>query len=91
MQRRDRDHHLLQRLGHRVRTLRETTGKSQEDLAHEADVHRTYLSGVERGVRNPSLTTLARIAAALGVSLAVVVEGLNLDMDSEHRKETPNG
>jgi transcriptional regulator with XRE-family HTH domain len=42
---------------------------SQEDLAEMADLHRTYISDVERGVRNVSIATASRIAQALGVDL----------------------
>ena len=58
------------RFGHRVRELRETKGLSQEELAFKVGVHRTYLGGIERGERNPSLKNIDLIAKALGVSLA---------------------
>jgi transcriptional regulator with XRE-family HTH domain len=60
-----------------VRTLREAKGWSQERLAEEAGVHRTYLGGIERGLRNPSLRNIAKLARALGVSLARLFEGLS--------------
>jgi transcriptional regulator with XRE-family HTH domain len=50
-----------------VKQLREARGLSQEGLAFEAELHRTYISGVERGVRNPTITVVAKIARALGV------------------------
>jgi transcriptional regulator with XRE-family HTH domain len=53
--------------GKAVRTLRETTGLSQEALADRAGVHRTYLGGIERGERNLSLANILRVADALGV------------------------
>lgn len=56
-------------LGRQIRSLRTGRGWSQEHLADEADMHRTYMWGIERGVRNPSLRHLAQIADALGVSL----------------------
>jgi transcriptional regulator with XRE-family HTH domain len=55
-------------VGLNVRNLREGRGLSQEDLAFEANLHRTYISGVERGVRNPTVSVLGKIAAALGVT-----------------------
>ena len=57
-------------LGKRVRQLRQGRGWSQEHLADEAGMHRTYMWGIERGVRNPSLRHLTQLADALGVSIA---------------------
>lgn len=62
--------------GKRVRELRLATGLSQEALAHKAGIDRTYMSGVERGVRNPSLKNIARIAKALDVGVAELMEGV---------------
>ena len=50
-----------------VRRLREKRGWSQEELSFESELHRTYISGVERGVRNPTITVLKKISVALGV------------------------
>jgi ribosome-binding protein aMBF1 (putative translation factor) len=57
-------------LGRRIRQLRNVKGWSQEYLADEAGMHRTYLWGIEQGVRNPSIRHLSQIADALGVSVA---------------------
>jgi transcriptional regulator with XRE-family HTH domain len=54
--------------GQAVRGIRRERGLSQEGLALECGLDRTYLSGIERGVRNPSLSNVFKIAAALGVS-----------------------
>lgn len=61
-------------LAARIRALRDRKGWSQERLAAESGLHRTYLGGIERAVRNPSLKNLARIAAALDVSLKTLFE-----------------
>jgi transcriptional regulator with XRE-family HTH domain len=53
--------------GRRVRQLRHAKGLSQEGLADRADIHRTYIGGIERGERNPTLTMIMRLAEALGV------------------------
>lgn len=53
------------RLGANVKRLREQLGLSQEQLAFDAEMHRTYVSGIERGVRNPTVTVLERLAIAL--------------------------
>jgi len=56
--------------GTRVRQLREEHGWSQEDFAHRAELDRTYVSGIERGRRNPTLDIIHRLARALGVQVA---------------------
>ena len=61
---------IEERFGERVRSLRQSKGLSQEDLAFKAGMHRTYLGGIERGERNPSLRNIAAIAKALGVTLS---------------------
>lgn len=59
----------LQRIvGRNIRRLRLERGLSQEDLAAEIGVHRTYMGGVERGERNLTLRSLERLAGRLGVS-----------------------
>ena len=57
-------------VGRNVRQARQAMGLSQEALAHKAEIDRTYVSGVERGVRNPTVTILARLAEALGTKPA---------------------
>ena len=58
------------RFGERIRELRTTKGLSQEELAFKSGVHRTYLGGIERGERNPSLRNISAIAKALGVDIS---------------------
>lgn len=67
---------VLKKFGLRVRQLRETRGWSQEDFAEKADLHRTYVSGIERGTRNPTLTVLERIAGGFGMPIDQLLEGL---------------
>ena len=55
--------------GRRVRELRLARGLSQEELAFKVGIHRTYVGGVERGERNPSLKNIASIARALNITL----------------------
>jgi transcriptional regulator with XRE-family HTH domain len=62
--------------GRRVRELRRQKRLSQEQLAARADLHWTYVSGVERGLRNPGLNTLVRLANALDVSLPELLADL---------------
>ena len=60
----------LVRFGARVRTARQAAGLSQEALADESGLHRTYVGGVERGERNIGLLNLIRLARALRVEPA---------------------
>ena len=59
---------ILQRLGRNVRRLRSAQGLSQEEFADEAGIHRTYVSDIERGARNPTIKIVDRLANALGVA-----------------------
>jgi transcriptional regulator with XRE-family HTH domain len=52
-------------LGAAIQRLRNEAGLSQEELADRSEIHLTHIGGLERGVRNPSYTTLVRLAAAL--------------------------
>jgi transcriptional regulator with XRE-family HTH domain len=56
------------RLGQNVRRLRGAKGWSQEDYADEAGIHRTYVSHIERGRRNPTITVVEKLAKPLGVT-----------------------
>jgi transcriptional regulator with XRE-family HTH domain len=60
---------VRKRVGSNVRRLRRAKGLSQEELAYRAEVHQTYLSGVEGAKRNPSIDVLTRIAGALDVDI----------------------
>ncbi len=59
---------IRKRLGLNVKRLRKEKGLSQEDFSFEAEIHRTYVSDVERGARNPTITIVERFAKALGVT-----------------------
>lgn len=62
-----------------VRRLRKARGLTQEQLAHDAGIDLTYLGGIERGRRNPSLAVLVRLSDALGVRPASLFD----DVDAE--------
>jgi len=55
------------KFGERVRQLRLEMEMSQEEFAAKVEIHRTYIGGIERGERNPTLTMIARLAVALKV------------------------
>ena len=61
---------VQKKFGERVRSIRLRRGISQEALADKAGLHRTYVSSVERGERNATLTTIEKLAMALEVSMA---------------------
>ena len=66
----------LHKFGGNLLAIRESQKFSQEQLADLANMHRTYLSGIERGIRNPSLHNILRLARALNVDLSDLLEGL---------------
>jgi transcriptional regulator with XRE-family HTH domain len=61
---------VRERFGYAVKSRRDELGLTQEELAHKAAIHRTYLSDVERGTRNVSLVNIELLARALGLSMA---------------------
>ncbi len=65
---------IRERIGWNLRRLRRERGVTQEDFATDSGFDRGYISGVERGIRNPSVLVLARIASALGVDVAELVD-----------------
>ena len=69
---------VRRRVGANVRKFRGEAGVSQEELAFEAGLHRTYVSGVERGVRNPTVTVLERIANALKVPASRLLDEISI-------------
>ena len=58
---------IRKQLGINVQKYRREKGWSQEELAFESGLHRTYISGVERGVRNPTVEVVGKMAEALNV------------------------
>ena len=73
---------LLVAFGQAVRKLRTARGLSQERLAEDVGIHRTYIGDVERGLRNIGLLNVDRVARALGTDLA----GLMSEVESERRR-----
>lgn len=60
------------RFGNAVRVARTTAGLTQEELAERAGLDRSYIGGVERGDRNPTLIVIEKIAGGLGITLAAL-------------------
>ena len=63
------------RLSLNMRRLRQSKGWSQEELAHEAGLHRTYISDLERGARNPTITVVDKLATAFEVKVGALLDG----------------
>ena len=66
--------YVRSRLAINMKTLRKERGWSQETLALEADLDRTYVSGIERKVKNPTITVVERIAKALNCGLGDLLD-----------------
>jgi len=67
---------VLAAFGSNVRKAREAKDFTQEKLAEKADLDQTYISGIERGVRNPSVISIVRIAKALGTTVSEISKGI---------------
>jgi transcriptional regulator with XRE-family HTH domain len=65
---------VRRRLGLNLKKLREDQGFSQESFADHCGLHRTYISGIERGVRNPTVLILDKIAKALKVPVGTLLD-----------------
>ena len=65
---------LKELLGAAIKAERSALGISQEELAYRADLHRTYISDVERGTRNPSIASIQKLASALKISVSMLFE-----------------
>ena len=65
------------RLGQNVRRLCEAKGWSQEDYADRAGIHRTYVSDIERGRRNPTVIVVEKLAEPLGVTAGQLLDSEN--------------
>ncbi|WP_013325434.1 helix-turn-helix domain-containing protein [Gloeothece verrucosa] len=70
---------ILRALGSQVKRHRTKLGLSQEELGFRSNLDRTYISGVERGVRNPSFTALVSLASGLGLTLSELLDNLEVE------------
>ena len=76
---------IRKRIGWNVRRLRAERAINQEDFATDSGFDRGYISGIERGVRNPSILVLQRIATALAVDVADLLDESEAVRFSEER------
>ena len=72
--------------GQVLRQLREEHGLSQEELGLESGYHRTYISLLERGQKNPSLQTIFQLAKALNVEPSEIVERVQTIIDTRSKR-----
>lgn len=70
---------VLTSFGQLIVERRKALGISQEELAFRSDLDRTYVSGLERGVRNPSLTAIVKVATGLGLTADNLLKGLETE------------
>lgn len=68
----------LIRFGENVRQQREEREWTQEQLAEKADLDQTFISGIERGSRNPTIITVTKLSRALKISVAALCIGIEL-------------
>ena len=68
---------ILSTLGLNVRRAREAKQLTQEKLAERASLDPTYISGIERGLRNPGIKKVARLPKALGLSISELCKGVD--------------
>lgn len=71
------EHKILNTFGENVRKFRRTLNISQEELAHKADLHRTYIGMIERAEKNITLVNMEKIANALEVKIEDLIKESN--------------
>jgi transcriptional regulator with XRE-family HTH domain len=75
--------------GQAVRNRRQTLGLSQEELAWRGGLNRSYVTDIERGARNPSLKTIARLAEALQMPLYALLREAEQKLPESNRDNAP--
>ena len=68
---------IQEQFGRNLRAYRLERKFSQEELAEVSGLHRTYISGLESGARNPTITVVDQIAKALGVTASALLDGVD--------------
>ncbi len=72
---------IKQRFGKAIRRRRRELDLSQEELAERAELHRTYISNIERGELNPSLETMEKLVKALNITVSVLFANYGIEAD----------
>ena len=72
---------IKQRFGLAIKQRRGELGISQEELAFRSGLHRTYISDIERGSRNPSLENIEKLAKALEISISTLFANYGIERD----------
>ena len=80
---------LTDSLGRAIRNRRRTLGLSQEELAWRCGLNRSYITDIERGARNPSLKTIARLAEALQMPLYALLREAEQKLPESNRDNAP--
>lgn len=73
---------IMTALGRLIKQHRMKLGISQEELGFRSKLDRTYISGLERGVRNPSLTALVSLASGMGISVSELLDNLEAEANN---------
>jgi transcriptional regulator with XRE-family HTH domain len=74
---------IKQRFGLAIRRRRRELDLSQEALAEAAELHRTYISSIERGERNTSLENIEKLAKALSISISALFVNYGVEVESK--------
>ena len=72
---------IKQRFGLAIKQRRHELGISQEELSFRVGLHRTYISDIERGSRNPSLENIAKLAKALDISVSILFANYGIEIE----------
>lgn len=68
---------IQEQFGRKLRAHRLERGLSQEELAEASGLHRTYISGLESGARNPTIKIVVQLAKSLGITASELLEGVD--------------
>lgn len=68
---------IQEQFGRKLRAYRLERNLSQEELAEASGLHRTYISGLESGTRNPTIKIVVQVAKALGITASELLEGVD--------------